>query len=198
MRKRSDCRFTIDDCRLLRAQRQVCDGGNLQSSIVNRQSYASGVVLLEVVVAMSLFFAPAVVVLLGLQSSFQAARSLKFEAKAADLAVTLMSEIEMGLVPPEDAGPETYEEERLEGWTWEIVTEDIETSIELDEPLPLTRVVVTIEHEPTRRAYTLYRIFSSEPPTVEEEPVDDGMPDSGGFDVPGGGMDVPGGFGGGA
>jgi hypothetical protein len=66
------------------------------------------VVLLEVVIALALFFGAAVVVLVGLHSSVVAARKLRLEARGADLAVTLLSELQMGQLAVEDAGPDAY------------------------------------------------------------------------------------------
>jgi len=83
------------------------------------------VVLLEVIFAVTLFVAAGAVILGGLNACIRTARDLRLEARGTDLAVTLLSEIQMGLIPAEDDGPTEYEaqeDESLAGWTWQIVT----------------------------------------------------------------------------
>lgn len=81
-----------------------------------------GAVLLEVVLAVTLFFTTAVVVLGGLSTAMTALRKVRSDATSSDLAMTKLSEIQMGLVSAEDQGPTPYEEAELAGWSWQIVT----------------------------------------------------------------------------
>ena len=82
-------------------------------------------VLLEVVLAMTLFTAAAATVLGALTACSRSAGRLRTEAVGENLAVTLLSEIQMGLVPAQDDGPYEYEEP-YEGWTWELVTSEFQ------------------------------------------------------------------------
>jgi len=133
----------------------------------------SAVVLLEVVVALALFFGAALVVLAGLNASLRTAQRVQFEAEAADLAVTLLSEIEMGLVAAADDGPNEYEDEELADWTWEIVTAPFEEEV-VELALPeFLHVEVVIRHVPSGQTYRLGQLISSElvePPTEQAEP----------------------------
>jgi len=78
-------------------------------------------VLLEVVLALALFAATSAIVLGSLNACLRASQGIRLEAAAADLSVSLLSEIQMGLVPLRDAGPEAYEKP-LQDWTWQVVT----------------------------------------------------------------------------
>jgi len=130
-------------------------------------------VLLEVVLALALFFGAALVVLAGLNSSLRTAQRVRLEAEAADLAVTLLSEIQMGLVPPDDDGPNEYEYEGLADWTWEIVTQPFEEGL-IEVALPeFLHVEIVIRHLPSGYTYRLAQLMSSEllePPPEEAEP----------------------------
>ena len=100
-----------------------------------------GAVLLEVVISLALFVSGAAVVGLGLENSIRTAGRVRDAAEAADLVVTLASEIQMGLVEPTDQGPFDYEEP-LEGWTWQVVTEPLENIPEMLR----VEVIVTAKH----------------------------------------------------
>jgi len=113
---------------------------NRQSKIANRR-FPRGAVLLEVVLALALFVSGALVVLAGLNSALRTARRVQFEARAADLAVTLLSEIQIGVATLENAGPTAYEEPELAGWSWQVATADEE---QLTDGPPFKRVQVVI------------------------------------------------------
>lgn len=125
-------------------------------------SRAAGVVLLEVVLSLALFFGAALVVLAGLSASLRTAQRVQVEAEAADLAVTLLSEIQMGLVPLVDDGPNDYEYEELAGWSWEITAERFDEVV--TEPvLPeFFRVQIAVRHAPSGYTYRLTQLMSEE------------------------------------
>ena len=154
-----------------------------------------GMVLLEVVVALALFFSAAVVMVVGMRGSIVASRNLKIEARAANLSISLLSELQMGDLPLEDAGPEEYEDEDLVSWTWEIVTEDIVDDIidaEVTEELPeLKQVTIIITYVPYGREFRLVRLMPPVDDSEAEDPFDglEGMPDLPAGGGPGGGMD---------
>jgi hypothetical protein len=104
-------------------------------------------VLLEVVLAMAIFFAAALVILAGLSASVRGLQRVQLEAQAQDLAVSLLSEVEMGLVPLTSDGPTDYDEPELAGWSWEVAVEPYEEpqiGLELPE---FRRVEVIVRHE---------------------------------------------------
>ena len=117
-----------------------------------------GVVLLEIVLASGLFATAALVVLAGLNSCYRAVEDMQLEATAADLAVSKLSEIRMGLLAAEDDGPNEYEVEELAGWTWEIVTADTESPIEGPQ---LKQITIIIASEPHGYVQTLRFLVSA-------------------------------------
>ena len=139
-----------------------------------RGARATGAVLLEVVVALSLFFAAAVVALVGLHGSVMASRNLRLETRAANLAVTLLSEIQMGQVEVADAGPEEYDsedDEDLADWSWEIITEDVEEQVDTGQETPLKRVQIVITY--LARGF-VYRLVHLMPADGGRAPADEG------------------------
>lgn len=131
-------------------------GAAVHAPSADRLRAGRGLVLVEVVLAVTLFFCGALVVLTGLSASLQTAIRVRTEADAADLAVTLLSEIQMGLLPLVDDGPNEYEEEELAHWTWEIVTSDVETRTEAP---PLVRVEILIRNAREDCTYRLVQLF---------------------------------------
>ena len=104
-------------------------------------------VLLEVVLAMAIFFGAALVILAGLSASVRGVQRVQTEAQAQDLVVSLLSEVEMGLVPLTSDGPTEYEEPELAGWSRQIVVEPYEEpqiGLELPE---FHHVLVVVRHE---------------------------------------------------
>ena len=124
-------------------------------------------VLLEVVLSTGLFAMTALGVLVGVHSCFRSLGKMRLESQAADLAVSKVSEVQIGILPPEDDGPNEYEEdETLADWTWEIIAIDVETDIELGGP-QLLQVQVIITNVPSGYTYSM-RFLTTEPPEVEE------------------------------
>ncbi len=119
-------------------------------------------VLLEVVLAMMLFFGGALVILAGLNSSLLGIQRVQMEARAADLAVTLLSEVQMGMVQLVSDGPSSYEDPALADWTWEISIEPFEEQqLELELP-EFQRVEVTIRNQSTGYATSLAILITDE------------------------------------
>lgn len=85
-----------------------------------------GVALMEVVAATAIFFIAAMFVMDGLNSSLKAVRYARIEADAADLAVTVLSEVQMGLLQIKNEGPSPFDETLFPGWTWELAVSGIE------------------------------------------------------------------------
>ncbi len=126
-------------------------------------------ILLEVVLAMVLFFGGALVILAGLSSSLSGVQRVQFEAQAVDLAVTLISEVQMGTVQIVSDGPSAYEDPDLADWTWQIAVQPYEEE-QLDLELPeFQQVEVTIRHR-LGYATSLTILMSDEPPISETEP----------------------------
>jgi len=136
-----------------------------------RSTARRGVVLLEVIFALALFVAAAAVVSGSFSACAASAGRLRLQAVADDLAVTLLSEMQLGLIEPVDDGPYDFNEP-CDDWSWEIVTSDMDDVIDVDGPIML-RVEIVIRHsggQCTRRLTTLVPDTADE----TEQPVDEG------------------------
>jgi len=134
----------------------TANGCTILSAILPRKArrlQKRGTILLEVVLALSIFSLTAAIVFSGMSASFDCAKQVFFSAKAADLAVTKISEIYLGQVQLSTTGPNEYEEEELVGWTWEL-------AVEMIEPYALAqqqeaRTEITIRHDETGYSHRL-------------------------------------------
>jgi len=125
-------------------------------------------VLLEAIFALTLFAATAAVVIGGLNSCIQNVNDLRMKAKAGDLAVTLLSEIQMGLVPPADDGPTDYPVPD-EDWCWQIVTAPLDP-VPSAPPQTQLKIIITNKVE----AYSCSLVFvvtTGGAPTEQEAAV---------------------------
>jgi len=93
-------------------------------------------VLLEVVLALLLFVGAAAVITGGMNASLTSVERMRLATHAANLAVSLISELQLGIRGIEMTGPEPFEAP-YEDWTWELVATKAEYSLE--EASPWTR-----------------------------------------------------------
>jgi len=128
----------------------------------------SGAVLLEVILAMTLFFMAAGVVVGALDSALRGAKTLKLEAQAADLAMSKLADIQSSLTPPVAEGATEYkEEENLPGWTCEVAVEKMGVANEAAPPM--SRVTVIIRKPDQKFTYQISQLIL----TLEPEAADD-------------------------
>lgn len=145
------------------------------------QTRCDGAVLLEVILASALFACSALILLAGLSASLRTADRVQVEAAGVDLVVSLLSEVQMGLVPLVDDGPNTYEQEDLADWTWEIAVITTEESLANPDIPPMLRVTVTVRNQREGYAHSLSQLMQQQDDTATaaavSEPVDiRGMP----------------------
>jgi hypothetical protein len=112
-----------------------------------------------VVAALALFSAAAVVVLSAMGASVRAADGARLQAVAADLAVTRLSEIQMGLEPVQTDGPAEYKDAALAGWTWEVAVSDADTPVDLP---PMQYVEVIVRHAAKDVTYRLVELLPAQ------------------------------------
>ncbi len=115
-----------------------------------------GAVLLEVVLALVLFVAAAAVLSSGLSSSLDSVERLRLNTHAADLAVTVLSELQMGVKTLAAAGAQPFEAP-LENWTWEIVASPVQS--DTDEANPFKKIEVIIRHDDPALVYRLGQVL---------------------------------------
>lgn len=139
---------------------------------------------MEVILALMLFVGAAAIVTGGMNASLQTLDRTRLGMHASNLAVSIMSELHMGLRPAVTAGPEPFEAP-YEEWTWELVVTELSLSDAASEnatpatasfdgefaaagPLPVVLAEVIIRHG---FESTVHRLAQVVPvvPTVELE-----------------------------
>lgn len=126
-----------------------------------------GAVLLEVVLALALFLTGAGVVVGSLLTSIEAARRVRDEARAADLAVTILSEVQLGLIAPEETpAPQPFTD--APEWTWQLRAQPVEDA---DPLAALVRVEVVVTRVDGRYASRLARLVRPAQESAELLPL---------------------------
>jgi len=124
----------------------------------------AGVVLLEVVLALVLFVGAAAVISTAINASLEGVMRQRLSTHAVDLAITVLSELQIGLRTSESPGPEHFAVP-FEHWTWQMATTargDRET-----EPSDLTLVEVIVRHDDPPFVYRLSQIVKlGKPPAA--------------------------------
>ena len=105
-----------------------------------------GAILLEVVLALALFAAAAAVIGAGMGSSIDAVERQKLNTHAADLAVSVLAELELGIRKAE-SGPEAFQAP-FEHWSWELRFSPMESELGQGTELSLVEVIVRHDDPP--------------------------------------------------
>lgn len=132
--------------------------------------------LLEVVLALALFVAAATIISTGINASVQAVYRLRLETHAANLAISLISEMQMRARPITAVGPEPFEAP-FTNWSYRIELRQSENSGTDSDALQPVEVVVSHTEEPI--VYRLTQLFraveiSANSTNLVEEPVEPG------------------------
>jgi hypothetical protein len=123
----------------------------------------TGAVLLEVILALVLFVAAATILTSGLSASLDQVERLRMQTHAADLAVSVFSEIQLGTKTLALSGPQPFEKP-FEDWTWEAVALPAQT--EPDEPGPFKKIEVIIRHDDPVFVHRLTQVVVLDPTRV--------------------------------
>jgi hypothetical protein len=111
-----------------------------------------------VVLSVAIFVAVAAVGLMSLSACVRAVGRLQLEAEAADLAVTVLSEVQMGVLEATDTGPESFDPPQ-DDWTWQIVIQELDVARDV---APMRRVEVVIAHPGRGFVYRLAGLLPTE------------------------------------
>jgi hypothetical protein len=121
-----------------------------------RNGQDGGSVLLEVVLALALFVGAATIISSGINASVQAVYRLRLETHAANLAISLVSEMQMRARPIATIGPEPFEAP-FTNWHFRIeLTQPEGSGTEADAMVPV-EVIVNHTEEPV--VYRLTQLF---------------------------------------
>jgi len=115
-----------------------------------------GAVLLEVILALVLFTAAAAIIGAGLNASLGGLERLRLNTHAANIAVSVLSELQLGIKSLTVSGPQPYEAP-LEGWTWEAVATPLQA--EWAGPGQLKAVEIIVRHDEPPSVYRLSQII---------------------------------------
>lgn len=148
-------------------------GRNVVLLGVSPPGHDRGAVLLEVILALALFVGAAAVLTSGLSSSLDGLERLRLSAHGADFAVSVLSELQMGIKSVGISGPQPFVPAE-EGWTWEIVATPLEAGTE--ESSSFQRIEVIIRHEDPAFVYRLNQVLRADAlKTTTEAPGIDGF-----------------------
>lgn len=106
-----------------------------------------GAVLFEVILALALLVAAAAVIGGGLTAAIQSVERLRLTAHAMDLAVTVVSELQLGSVAAQSGQAQPFAAP-FEDWTWEVVTQPLEGVGATDGTTRLVEVVIRHKEPP--------------------------------------------------
>lgn len=124
--------------------------------------------LMEVLLALLLFVGAAAVITGGLSASLTSVERLRLSTHAANLAITVLSELQLGLRTTDLAGPEPFEPP-FEHWTWELVTTP--ASLDAEDDSPLTTIEVIIRHDEPPLTHRLCQLVRLGEPVILEAPL---------------------------
>jgi hypothetical protein len=113
---------------------------------------------LEVVLALALFLGAATVIMAGLHSSVEAAERLRLHTHAMNLAISVMSEMQMHIRPITSIGPEPMPPP-FEKWKYQIIVSQSQSGP--IQPDALQSVEVLITHSEESAVQRLLRQFRS-------------------------------------
>jgi hypothetical protein len=136
---------------------------------LRRRCGQKGAVLLEVVLALVLFVAAAAVLTSGLSSSLDGVERLRLQAHAADMAVSVFSELQMGIKSLALSGPQPFDPP-VEGWTWEAVATPLQMQqTESEEATPFKRIEVIVRHDAPAVVYRMSQVLQIDPNQAAKE-----------------------------
>ncbi len=120
---------------------------------------ARGSVLLEVVLALALFVGAATIISGGINASIHSVERLRLQNHAMNLAVTVLSEMQMGVRPISVIGPEPFPPP-FQDWTYRIEIAQTDTMVEGPDSVRPVEVIIKNTRENTVQRLT--QLFRSE------------------------------------
>ena len=117
----------------------------------------SGSVLLEVVLALALFVGAATIISAGINASIHSVDRVRLQNHAANLAITVISQMQMHARPIAPVGPEPFPPP-FQDWTYKIEIAQNENAIEGSENLRPVEVI--IKHTQENTVHRLTSLFA--------------------------------------
>ncbi|MBI3869121.1 MAG: hypothetical protein HY299_11390 [Verrucomicrobia bacterium] len=120
----------------------------------------SGALLLEVILALVIFVAAAAVLGVAFSASIEGVDRQKRQLHASDLAITVLSGVQLGTRPAASGGPAAFNAP-FQDFTWQLVV----TPLSNEETGAVRRVEVTIRHKSSPLVYRLAQWLNLSRPT---------------------------------
>lgn len=102
-------------------------------------------ILLEIILALAMFTVIATILLTAIRQTAEQAVRIQLRTRAADLAFTLVSELQTGQLPLQATDSRPYEDPRLADWQWQIELADPPGAPLTDGPI-MRQAIVTVSH----------------------------------------------------
>ena len=102
---------------------------------------------MEVILALALFVLAATIITSGLSSAINEVRRLRLNTRASNLAVSVLSQIQIGITPGEAAGPNAFDPP-FEQWTWQTTIGPINETVGATNPIQKVEVIIRHQTEP--------------------------------------------------
>jgi hypothetical protein len=118
----------------------------------------SGSVLLEVVLALALFVGAATIISGGINASIHSVERVRLQNHAVNLAVTVLSEMQMHIRPVAAIGPEPFAPP-FQDWTYKIEIAQKDAPPDVTDTLQPVEVI--IRHSTEGTVQRLAQLFSS-------------------------------------
>lgn len=110
----------------------------------NRRLTNSGAVLFEVVLALVLFTFSVTIISSSFSASMRTVDRMRMELDEANLAISTLAEIELGLKPMESAPPTEFEPP-FEKWSWQVEVTKPSEDLDMGDGLSLVEVIIQSE-----------------------------------------------------
>ncbi len=118
-----------------------CSNPGLKTNRMAQVARLRGTVLLEVVLSLGLFLFAVAIISGGMQASVAAVDRLRVGTHALNLAISVMSEIQLGIKDPQTASPEPFLPP-FQDWTWEVQANPVGEGFEQNSNLQQVEVIV--------------------------------------------------------
>lgn len=119
----------------------------IPAQLAKRATWNRASVLLEVVLALALFVAAATVISAGMNASVQAVQRHRLNTHATNLAISILSEMQMHTRAIENIGPEPLEVP-FEDWNYKIIVAPLQESSLENDAMQSVEVVISHKNEP--------------------------------------------------
>ena len=106
-----------------------------------------GAVLLEVILALALFVLAATIITSGLSSSVNEVKRLRLNTHASNLAVSVLSQLQMGIQAGEASGPNAFDPP-FEQWKWQTILSPVNEMVGATNPIQKVEVIIRHDSEP--------------------------------------------------